>query len=128
MYINAAVTVEAGSTLLMSENTYLYVDDEGSLVLDGTSDSHVVVTSPKSNPSAGDWRYISIEDGAAAGNRFSYTDISYGGDTGYGQLTVEDGAEITLEHVTFSDGDTWDVYIYDGATVNDTDSTYDVCE
>lgn len=126
--INAAVTVEAGTVIQMSENAYLYVNDEGSLVLDGTADDHVVVTSPKSNPSAGDWRYIGIEDSASAGSRFTYTDISYGGDTGYGQLAVDDGAEITLEHVTFSDAEECDISIDDGATVNDTDSTFDVCE
>jgi len=126
--INADVTVEAGTELQMGENAYLYVNNEGSLVLDGTSDDHVVITSPKSNPSAGDWRHIAIEDTSSAGSRFSYTDIMYGGDTGYGQLTVDDGAEITLEHVVFSDADECDISIYDGATVNDTDSTFDVCE
>ena len=126
--INAAITVEAGSEIWMADSSYLYVNDEGSLVLEGTADSHVVITSSKSNPSAGDWRYISIEDTAAAGSRFTYADISYGGDTGYGQLAVDSGAEITLEHVTFSDGEKCDVSIEEDSTVNDTDSTYDVCE
>ena len=126
IYIYDEITVEKGTSLLIGDDKAFYVQDGGSLILDGTSDDHITLTSGKSSPAAGDWRNIEIYDSSSANNRFSFTDISFGGSGGtYGQLYIEDGATIALEDVTFADGMICDVY--EDGTVNATNTTYNSC-
>lgn len=127
LYIYDEVTVEAGTTLLMRDDVALYVQDGGALLLDGVSDNRITVTSAKSGPAAGDWRNIEIYDSASSNSRFSFTDISFGGGNGYGQLYVDAAATIALDNVTFSDA-LCDVYNdYDQGIINATDTTYSAC-
>lgn len=123
------ITVEGGVSILMGDDLAIYVEDLGALILDGTSDAHVTVTSAQASPAAGDWRNIEIHDSASTSNRFSFTDFRYGGATGgavsYGMLYVDEFAEVTLEDVTFSDAMSCDVY-QDG-TIHATNSPYSLC-
>lgn len=129
IHILSAITVEGGVTLLMGDDLAIYVEDMGALILDGTSDAHVTVTSAQDPPVPGDWRNFEIDDSASKDSRFSFTDISYGGATGgadsYGMLYVDYIAEITLEDVTFSNAMTCDVY--QRGIINETNTTYNLC-
>ncbi len=129
IYILSDITVEAGVTLLMGDDLAVYVEDLGTLILDGTSDAHITVTSAQAAPVAGDWRNFEIDDTASTDSRFSFTDFSYGGATGgadsYGMLFVDDLAEIALEDVTFSNAMTCDVY--QRGTINATNTTFNLC-
>ena len=116
-YIKSAITIEKGTTVMLDDNAYIYVDDDGSIITEGTADEPVVFTSYKSAPSNGDWRYISIEDSASAGNEFNYTHFEYGGDTGYGMLYVEDGASVKFMNCSFAHSDKYSVNFSDGARI-----------
>ncbi len=129
IYILNTITVASGVTLLMGDDLAIYVQDLGTLLLDGTSDAHVTVTSAQPTPVAGDWRNIEIDDSASTDSLFRFTDFSYGGATGgadsYGMLYVDYIAEIALEDVTFSDAMTCD--IYQRGTINATNTTFNLC-
>lgn len=129
IYILSAITVAGGVTLLMGDDLAVYVQDLGTLILAGTSDAHVTVTSAQPAPVAGDWRNIEIDDTASADSLFRFTDLIYGGASGgadsYGMIYVDYIAEITLEDVTFSDAMTCD--IYQRGTINATNTTYNLC-
>ena len=100
---SAHVTVEAGTTLKMGPSQIISVDTNAGLTLQGTSNAHVVVTSGKSGPAAGDWEEIDIYSASSSSQDvFTYTDLKYGGGATGGQLWVEDAAGVTLNNVTFS--------------------------
>jgi len=127
--ITDSLTVAAGNTLLMYPDSYIEVRDGGSLILDGNAAAKITVKSSKTSPAAGDWLYISIASTAGSDNRFSYADVMHGG--GYnnsGQLYLYDGAQITLDNATFSEGKDCDVYKPDGSILNASDSVYDLCQ
>jgi hypothetical protein len=129
IYILDTITVEAGVTLLMGDDLAIYVMDLGTLLLDGTTEAHVTVTSAQPVPLAGDWRNIDIDDTASTDSVFRFTDFIYGGATGgaisYGMIYVDYIAELTLEDVTFSDAMACD--IYQRGTINATNSPFNLC-
>lgn len=130
IYITAStLTVEAGVIIMMQPNGNISVRDSGALKLTGSSTDKVTITSAKAGPAAGDWDYIEIKQTSSnANNVFTYADIKYGGNGGYGQLYVESGATVKLDHVTFSNGETCDVMNDNGgATITNTSSTYQLC-
>ncbi len=97
---SATLTIEPRTTLMMGPNAVLSVGEGASLVLDGTADAHVTVTSSDSSPSAGDWAEIDLWD---TGNVFRYTDFQYGGSDGYGAVWLGSDAGVELDTVTFAD-------------------------
>ncbi len=123
----AEVTIEAGTTLLIMPNEIIDVSDNGALILDGTADKRITVKSSKTSPAAGDWNYIGIYNTSSSSNRFSYVDIMHGGSGGYGQVWLDGGATLTLEHTIFSEGQTCDIDTDTDAILDVTDSTYTVC-
>ena len=126
--INAPVTVNGGITILIGPENKISVSDSGSLKLMGTTDAQINIRSSKPSPSAGDWKGINIYKTASKDNEWSYVNILHGGSTGYGQLWVEKGAFITLNHCHFMEGKDCDVYLEDGANVTNYASTYNTCE
>lgn len=121
------ITVEAGITLFMSPDSYIQISDGGALKLMGTETEHVTVMSSKAAPAAKDWNNIAIYSSASNDSVFNYTDIRHGGKDGYGQLWLEDQANVELNNVTFSDSD--DNCDVDGDVSGITGSTtdYTVC-
>jgi hypothetical protein len=124
---SANLAVSAGTSVLLGDGGVIRVGTNGSLALEGTADAPIVVDSAKSSPAAGDWNEIRIEDGSIGPNNvFRHTSIAHGGGSWYGMLWVQDGAELTLDTVTFAaPGDGCDVD-RDG-TINATSSTYVEC-
>lgn len=100
---SALLEVEAGSELWVADGKVFSVETNGGLRLAGTAGNPVIVTSAKPAPAPGDWSEIDIYDGSVGPeNVFSYTEISYGGGSIYGQVWVQTNAEVTLDHVTFT--------------------------
>ncbi len=129
LYVNAPITIAAGTTLYMHDNSHITIRDGGALALAGTDTDHVTITSYKDVPAAGDWKTILLySTGSNGANIFTYADIMYGGADDDGQLWVQDGASVVLDHVVFSNGQTCDVYNDNGgATITVTDSTVIDC-
>ncbi len=129
LYVTGStLNIEAGTVIKMEPESFINVKDSGALKLNGISGNKVTITSSKSGPAAGDWRYIEIESTSSnANNAFTYADIMYGGGSNdWGQLYVNDGATIKLDHVTFSNGQTCDVYA-DGTVTNLGSNTFTAC-
>lgn len=99
----ADLTLAAGVEVLMQPMAKITVTTKGSLHLAGTAVKHVTITSAKNSPAAGDWRYIELySDATGAKNVFEYADISAGGTSGYGQVWLDNGAQLSLSSCTFS--------------------------
>ena len=127
MHINAIVTVEAGTTLWMVPDALITINDSGSLILDGTATASITVTSEKGTPLAGDWQEFDFYATSNNNNRFSYTNIMYGGGGGYGAVWLEEGAHLTLDHVTFSNNEQCDLHFASFSDVVIGSSTYNSC-
>jgi len=99
---SANVVIEAGSSVLLGDAGDIRVRTNGSLTLDGTADSPVVIDSSKSTPAPGDWDEIRVEDDSVGPNNvFRYAEFRNGGGSAYGMLWVQSDAELTLENVSF---------------------------
>jgi LysM repeat protein len=128
---SAHVTVSAGTTLQLSGS--VSVSNGGGLTLAGTPDKHVTLTCGKPACSPGDWVEIDLYGASVdAYNVFTYVDVAYGGGASYGQVWVDAGATLALDHTTFShSGSTnaCDVYVVNTttSTLNASSSTYSVC-
>ncbi|MBZ5707927.1 hypothetical protein [Nannocystis pusilla] len=109
---SARLVLDPGVDLRLGEGATLSVDNNGALRLDGTADNPVRLGSAKPAPAPGDWLEIDINDGSVGPeNVFTYAEIAHGGAGNYGQLYVATNAEVTLDHVSFSDaGEGCDVY------------------
>lgn len=102
--IEAAVTVEPGTTIGVMPDSIINVQENGALVMEGTAAQRIIVTSAKTAPKAGDWNYIGIYNTASENNRFEYVDFKYGGST-YGIFWVEQDASVSFDNCTFSEID-----------------------
>lgn len=101
---SAVLTLSAGVRIELGDAGDIRVQENGGLTADGTSDDHVVITSAKGSPAAGDWDELRFGGGSLdAANLLRYTDISYGGGSYYGMLWVQSGTSVALDHVTFTD-------------------------
>ncbi len=126
--IKAPLTIEAGTTVLMSPNTGLAVVEGGSIKTQGTAEEPVVFESSKSGPGAGDWESISIDSSASRDSKLSHTVIRHGGGNGdWGTIYVDNNAEIELEHVTFESNHTCDVYVNDSGQVHASETEFVSC-
>lgn len=94
----ATLTLRNGSRLELGRR--LFVEKGGNLVADGRADCKVTITSSKSTPAAGDWRYINVRGDAGNATRLSYAMVEYGGDE-QGMVLLNSGAAISIDHTTF---------------------------
>jgi hypothetical protein len=97
---SANLTIAAGTTLQLGPAAILVVADKGGLHLAGTPDARVSVISAKSPAAAGDWaqlEFYGVSNGPA--NVLEHVDLRHGGGQGYGQIWLDDAAEITLDDV-----------------------------
>lgn len=120
----ATLTIGEGSKLALSNGLSFYVQNKGVLKLAGTAAKHVTITSASAAPVAGSWGYIDIE---SLGNTFTYADISYGGQGGYGQIYVGSNSSVALNDVVFTNGLTCDVDKASGTSSVTGNSTFNLC-
>lgn len=128
VYFKSDIEVEAGTVFLMAPNTKFTISDSGSLRLKGTQNENITIKSAKSSPAAGDWYEIDIYGTANNNNIWDYVNVSHGGGNDYGQVWVDDGASLTLNNCKFADGKGCDVYLENGGTLNNNNSTYKLCQ
>lgn len=129
---SATWKVAAGATLAIGNGQTITAGTKGVLVLDGTADKHVVITSAASSPTPGIWKYIDLY---SPGNSFKYADIAFGGGGNFGQVFLNSNTSLTLDNVKFSSaGGTGaamgcDVASHQGAnaTTTGSNSTYQPC-
>ena len=125
---SAALTVDAGVTILVGEGQDIRVEDNGSLTLDGTAEAPIIITSAKGAPAAGDWAEIEI-DGGSVGPRnvFRFVEISFGGGDGFGQVWIDRDAELTLDNVFFDGAMECDLYLSGNAQVELVQTSASMC-
>jgi len=124
---SATLTLAAGNTLRMGPNAILSVESGGAFVSAGTAAAPNRIESSLAAPSAGDWGEIDLYDPSMGSNALRYTTVSHGGGLGYGQLWVDGGAAVTLDHATFTDGLECDVQVEPDGVVSATASVYTLC-
>ncbi|MBZ0117234.1 MAG: hypothetical protein K8H88_09580, partial [Sandaracinaceae bacterium] len=116
---SARVTVAAGATLRIEGESVPRVGARGALILDGTEQAHVTVTSASPTPINGAWGQLEVHgDSIGGATIFRWTDFRFGGSGEYGQLWLGDGARARLEHVTFANaGHGCDLWVSESATL-----------
>ena len=99
-YVNSGVTltIDAGVTVKFAGGHLSQFTINGTLDANGTSGSHVTLTSDQTTPAAGDWEQVLINGSAT----LDYTDVYYGGygfaDWTGGEVVVSDGGEAYIDH------------------------------
>ena len=85
---NATVTIEAGATVKVNQNVFIYVgyNSPGGLVAVGTAPKRITFTANTPHPSAGFWGGIYFAESAFPTSKLEFCDIEYAGDdSGWGE-------------------------------------------
>lgn len=119
--INAQLTIEECATVQIAADAVIDVADGGAIVVNGTEDCPVTFTSSKSGPGAGDWERFDIWDSSSNNNSFTHTIFEYGGggDSQWGMVWVENGANVAMSNVTFRDSAGRAAHFESGANIED---------
>lgn len=127
----AVLTLEAGVELGVYADLGLSVGEGGGLVMAGTAEDPVEVTSGQDPPLEGDWGAIELLTGSASGvSRFEHARIRHGGGFTWGQVYVYDGSELEMASVELSEGAGYegcDVYVARGGELDATGVTGEIC-
>ena len=103
LYIHKPVTIEAGNTLFMRDNSHVDLADGGSIIAVGTELAPIVFTSAKEGPGAGDWKQITVHDTASNDTKFEFVNFEFGGGDDYGLIWVDAEAAVSIDNCKFSD-------------------------
>jgi hypothetical protein len=121
------LSIAAGSVFKFAADTYLWVGYSyaGNLKVNGTLDAPVVFTSLNTSPAAGDWAGITLWGAGRA--TIQYANISYGGGSSAGDITVEsDTTVLDIENSTLSNSASYGISIPCGslAKLTNTGNTF----
>ena len=115
-FVDAALTIAAGTTVHFPQEQGMIVRDDGSLTTEGTATEPVVFRG-QNEVSAGYWQGLRIQSNDAA-NKLTHTSLLHAGAkrwTGDGEsdaaIHVDSGAQITLDNVTFGPGGGYALYL-----------------
>ncbi len=117
LYIKSLVTIDPCTKILIKPSAKIDIFDSGSIKSIGTKECPVIFTSYKPSPEKGDWKGINIYKTSSNDNAFDYTVISYGGESEYGMLWIEDGASVKIDNTTFDNSSSYGVYFEGGAKI-----------
>ncbi len=78
VYVNAQLTIKPGSIIVFHEDAQLHVQNEGTIVAEGTADKPITF---KAREKGADWESIYINANAGKSSKFAYCHIS-GAETG----------------------------------------------
>ncbi len=93
-WVENTLTIQAGTIIKFSPGYYMAVDNDGTIIAQGTQEKPIVFTSLKddahggdvnkdgtaTSPNSGDWENISVNSN---GNTFTYCQFFYGGGSSY---------------------------------------------
>jgi len=121
------LSIAAGSVFKFASDTYLWIgySDAGNLHVNGTLAAPVVLTSLNSSPAPGDW--VGIVLWGAGRATIQYANISYGGGSSAGDITVVSNTSVLdLENSTLSNSASYGISIRCGstATLTNTGNTF----
>ncbi len=115
------LTINPGVTLRFNSNVLM--DVQGTLVAEGTSPEHITFTANHATPSPGAWKNLKFNS-ADSGCSLSYCDITYGGDTYYGDgmvYIINSGSNVAISNTTASDSANYGVHCRNSSpTITDT--------
>jgi hypothetical protein len=120
---SALLNLASGNRLWLGPGAGINVASGSGFSANGTAAQHVKITSSSVIPSPGDWSEIDFYGNSTG--IFTYTDISYGGSAGYGQIWLDNESQLILDHAIFTNGEGCDI---DGAgSITATASSYIRC-
>ncbi|HEX7120193.1 MAG TPA: PKD domain-containing protein [Longimicrobiales bacterium] len=115
-YIDAAVTVEPGAHIVLTADSRLVVNADGSLHAVGTEADTIRFHGITATP--GFWDGIEIHSNDPT-NALSYVEVAHGGDPFLlGSVVVAGGARLELSHTLIRDSGSRGLYVNDGATLS----------
>lgn len=124
-FLNDELTVESGTELLAGTNDVRgFVEDGGSLQVNGTEGDPVIIQSVRDTPAPGDWRGIDVRDSANA-STLTWTTMRHGG-SGSQRGVLNTDAAVDLDNVTFEDNENCDVSDPE-ELITASESPYDEC-
>ena len=95
----AVLNVAAGITLLMAKSSTLVVQKNAGLILAGTQDSPITVTSASSPAARGDWGDIEFYTNSLGSiNTIAWADIGYGGGSQQGEVWLESDSAARIDN------------------------------
>lgn len=112
-WVENTLTIQAGTVIKFSPGYYMVVDNDGTIIAQGTQDKPIIFTSLKddahggdankdgatTSPAAGDWHNISVNSN---GNIFTYCEFWFGGGSSYlSTLEIYDG-NANVTHCLFT--------------------------
>ncbi len=126
---NSQLTIAAPNTLLMRNNSRIYVNSAGSLTAIGSATAPIVFSSKNQTPGA--WQGIQYTFSNSANNILNYVTVEYAGGSGlsgtggvilYGSQLSKSGATIT--NSTFNSSSSYGIWLHHDAVYNlDVDTT-----
>lgn len=115
------LTIEAGATLRFSDNTAIYVGQSGAgkLLINGTAQSPVTLTTQFNPPLAGGWYGLQFWQGTVSGSKVSYATVEYAGGNFDAAIVGQAGMpknSVTLDHVAINSSDADGIMVVDSTS------------
>lgn len=118
------VTIEPGTIIRMKSGAEIRVgsnaDASTTLIAEGTADQPITFTSANASPVAGDWDYITFDEGTNPSTSLKYCVFEYGG--GYasysGMIVVYGNTDLSMDYCTIRYSES------NGIVLNDDDSRF----
>jgi len=108
--LNAPVTLEAGTTLMLDSGKSIAIGAGGSLKAQGTEQKPITISSSLAVPAPNGWGKITVAATAAGDSTLTWTTVK---DGALGALTLN-GSQFALDHATFIGNLTCDVKVSAG--------------
>ncbi len=113
---SAHVTLQAGIILKLGDNATIAIQRNGGLTIAGTEAEPVKITSAKSSPQAGDWKYIEFyKDSSRGFNKIDHGIIEFGGHGDYGSIWVQSEADLHIKNTTIQNSADFGLELENGA-------------
>ena len=127
--VDAALTIEAGTSMIFRANAGFDVSSEGSLTAIGTAQAPILFTGAQQTP--GFWAGISFISSDSADNVLDNVIFEYAGNSGlgsgsivlYGRFTP-DKSNATLRNSVVRNSSTWGVWAHTASTYSSSNNTF----
>ena len=127
--VNAALTIEAGTTMIFNANAGFRVSNTGSLTAIGTVSGPILFTASQQSP--GFWTGISFIFSNNINNILDNATIEYAGNSGNGSgsivlfgNSVSNKSNATLQNSVIRNSSTWGVWAHTESTLSSSNNTF----